>query len=82
MSKKEEPVEYIENADACPECGKRERIRKMQMGAAWAITCDDCGYMVGPFSLIGSAIRRWTDESKAAQARKLEQAASVPDKKK
>lgn len=77
MSKKEEPVEYIENADACPECGKREHIRKMQMGAAWAITCDDCGYTVGPFSLIRSAIRRWTDESKAAQAKKLDQAASA-----
>lgn len=77
MSKKTEDPEYIQNADACPECGKREHIRKMQMGAAWAITCDDCGYTVGPFSLIRSAIRRWTDESKAAQAKKLDQAASA-----
>lgn len=77
MSKKTEEPEYIQNADACPECGKRGHIRKMQMGAAWAITCDDCGYTVGPFSLIRSAIRKWTDESKEAQARKLEQAASA-----
>lgn len=77
MSKKTEDPEYIQNADACPECGKREHIRKMQMGAAWAITCDDCGYTVGPFSLIRSAIRKWTDESKAAQAKKLDQAASA-----
>lgn len=77
MSKKTEEPEYIQNADACPECGKQGHIRKMQMGAAWAITCDDCGYTVGPCSLIRSAIRRWTDESKAAQARKLEQTDSV-----
>lgn len=71
--KKDEKVEYIKAANPCPECGGKDHIRMMQMGAAWAVTCDDCGYTVGPFSLIRSAVKRWADDSKAAQERRAKE---------
>ena len=71
--KKDEKVEYIKAANPCPECGGKDHIRMMQMGAAWAVTCDDCGYTVGPFSLVRSAVKRWADDSKAAQERRAKE---------
>ena len=71
--KKDEKVEYIKAAKPCPECGGKDHIRMMRMGAAWAVTCDDCGYTVGPFSLIRSAVKRWADDSKAAEERRAKE---------
>lgn len=71
--KKDEKVEYIKAANPCPECGGKDHIRMMQMGAAWAVTCDDCGYTVGPFSLVRSAVKRWADDSKAAVERRAKE---------
>lgn len=70
FAEKEEKNDYIPNADACPECGRRGKVRNMKMGAAWAITCDECGYTVGPCVLLQTAVKKWSDESKAAAARR------------
>ena len=62
--------EYIKGAPPCPECGEKNRIFYMKMGPSHAVSCEACGFTLGPFSRVASAAQKWAEASREAEERR------------
>lgn len=48
------------NLKCCPKCGS-ENVTDEQHGGSVLVTCNDCGFTIGPYALLWQAIEKWNE---------------------